>query len=246
MSGAPHLSIIIPLAPGETEQDGLLAALHGLPGGQEVILVRPEGQPVPAAGDWPPHLALRHVAVPAGRARQMNAGAAAARGAWLWFLHADSRPAPGTLAAVLAFAQRDEPALGWLALRFRADGPWLTRLNAWGANRRSAWLGLPFGDQGFLLPAASLRALGGYDETAPYGEDHLLAWAAHAARLPVLPVGAALHTSARKYARRGWLGTTWLHWRLTAAQGWGAWRRLRAARRRAPPGEKPPGRGRRV
>lgn len=235
MTEAPHLSVVIPLAPGEAEHGGLLVALHALPPGQEVILVRAAGQAPPDPGPWPPHLLLRHAEAPAGRARQMNAGALLAGGEWLWFLHADSRLLPGTLPALLRFTARGAPALGWFALRFRADGPWPTQLNAWGANCRSACLGLPFGDQGLVLPADSFRALGGYDEAAPYGEDHLLVWAAHTARLPVRPVGAALSTSARKYACRGWLGTTWLHWRLTALQAWGAWRRLRAARAAAPP-----------
>lgn len=230
MTANPLLSVVIPLAPGETEHAELLAALHALPGGHEVILVRAAGQPVQDESGWSHHLTLRQVETPAGRARQMNAGAAAAHGEWLWFLHADSRLTVETLSRLLAFTRRGAPALGWLDLRFRADGPWPTRLNAWGANRRSAWLGLPFGDQGLVLPAESFRALGGYDEAAHYGEDHLLVWAAHTACLPVLRVGAGLSTSARKYAHRGWLSTTWLHWHLTVAQAWQAWRRLRAAR----------------
>ncbi len=220
------MSVIVPLAPGETEAAGLLAQLEDVPPDWEVLLVCP--------GDLPPVRAgIRIVASPAGRARQMNAGAAAATGQWLWFLHADSRLTPGCLPALAAFMSHGVPALGWFSLAFRRDGPALTRLNASGANLRSRWLGLPFGDQGLTLPADRFAALGGFDEAAVRGEDHLLVWAAHAARLPLRRIDAALATSARKYARHGWLRTTGAHWRGTLAQAYTGWRRMRLARRGA-------------
>jgi hypothetical protein len=56
----------------------------------------------------------------AGRALQQNAGAAAARGALLWFLHCDSRPDARALDAA---AQQDPAfdALGW----FAKSSPWI-------------------------------------------------------------------------------------------------------------------------
>jgi len=219
----------VPLAPEETEEGPLLEALRALPTGSEVILVRADARVRTAPEGWCPGRAFRQIEAPRGRARQMNAGARAARGRWLWFLHADSRFTPATLPALARFIARGEAAMGWFDLAFRPDGPRLARLNAWGANRRSAWLGLPFGDQGLVVPAAEFVRLGGYDETAPYGEDHLLVWAAHRNGLPLRRVGAGLSTSARKYARHGWRATTWLHWRLTLAQAWGEWRRMRRA-----------------
>ncbi len=208
----------------------MLDALRALPPDSEVLLVRAAGEARPLPPGWPPSLPLRQFEAPRGRARQMNRGAAEARGEWLWFLHADTRFGPGVLPALEHFLARGEPALGWFDLAFRDDGPRLAWLNAWGANRRSAWLGIPFGDQGFVLPAEAFRRLGRYDEAAPYGEDHLLVWAAHGQGLPLRRLRAGLWTSARKYARLGWGATTWLHWRLTAVQGWQAWRGNRRRR----------------
>ena len=184
---------------------------------------------------WHPGPALRPLPLQGGRAWQMNQGAARATGTWLWFLHADTRFTPATIPGLHRFIADPRPRIGWFDLAFRADGPWLTRLNAWGANRRSAWFGLPFGDQGLLLPAASFAELGRFPEDAPYGEDHLLVWAAHGAGVPVRRIGATLSTSARKYARRGWAGTTILHLRLTAIQAWGAWRANRSRHQRRRP-----------
>jgi hypothetical protein len=229
---AVKLSVIVPLGPDEVEWHGLVPQLGAaLPHGSEVIIVA-AGPPVPKPhADWPEHLPLRHFDGGVGRARQLNRGAWHAEGEWLWFLHADSRLGPRTVPALLAFLARGETALGWFDLAFRPGGPALMRLNAYGANLRSAWLGMPFGDQGFVMPSRSFAALGGFREDAPYGEDHLLAWTARRAGIPLRRIGARLFTSARKYERGGWSATTARHLWLTAAQAWPEWRRLRGGAR---------------
>lgn len=214
----PTLSVVIPLGPGENAWRPLLQQLAALPSaGSETILVGagvdPPDVPVPISG-----LRVRRLRAPVGRARQMNAGAAAAQGRWLWFLHADSRLSPAVLPALHAFLTGHVDALGYFDLAFADDGPRLARLNAAGANLRARWLGLPFGDQGLVLPRRHFTDLGGYDETAPYGEDHLLVWRARRARLPLVRIPARLYTSARKYRDRGWAATTLRHLWRTAAQ----------------------------
>eukprot|EP01037_Dinobryon_pediforme_P001467 gene1467-1488_t len=195
------------MAPGETEWLGLMAQLENvLDADSEVVLVA-AGEPVAFACKC----AVRSLGGPAGRARQMNAGAASARGRFLWFLHADTRLSDAAWPALQLFLDRGARELGWFDLAFRDDGPRPVRLNAWGANVRSRRLGIPFGDQGFVMPASLFVDLGGFDETAAYGEDHLLIWAARRAAVPLVPVGARLSTSARKYARNGWGRTTVRH-----------------------------------
>ena len=229
------LSVIVPLGPDEVEWHGLVPQLGAaLPPASEIILVA-AGHPAPkASADWPEHLALRCFDGGAGRGRQLNHGAREADGEWLWFLHADSRLEPHTVCALLDFLARGEAALGWFDLAFRPGGPPLMCLNAWEANLRSTWLRMPFGDQGFVIPARSFATLGGFEENAPYGEDHVLAWAVRRSGLPLRRIGARLFTSARKYERGGWASTTARHLRLTAAQAWPEWRRLRAGGGRPP------------
>lgn len=219
LSRPPTLSVVVPLAPGETAWRRLLPQLEALPADAEILLVHP----APPPSSLPPGRALRHVTSAVGRARQLNAGARAATGDWLWCLHADSRLTDGVLPVLAAFLQRGDDALGYFDLRFDADGPPLTRLNALGANLRARLLGLPFGDQGFVLRRTTLQRLGGFDEAAAYGEDHLLVWRARRAGLPLQRLPAALITSARKYRERGWLPTTVRHlwltvWQARAAQ----------------------------
>lgn len=232
MSARPEpalcLSVIVPFGPDETEGAVLLEQLQALPRDAEIVLVRAKGRSLPL-GMKPgvQGVAIRICASPAGRARQMNLGAQAAHGRWLWFLHADSRLQVRTLTALTAFLAEDQDALGYFDLRYRDDGPRLARFNAIGANLRARWFGMPFGDQGFVLPAAWFDRLGGYDEIAPCGEDHLLVWRARAAGLLLRRIDARLASSARKYAHQGWGRATLQNLRLTALQAWSQRRRMR-------------------
>lgn len=229
------LSVIVPFALDETDGGELLEQLRALPLGGEVILVRAGDrslpQPTATGKNEPP---FREILSPPGRARQMNTGAQAARGRWLWFLHADSRLHPRTLPALDTFLAGNNDALGYFDLRYRADGPVLAQLNALGANLRARCFGMPFGDQGLVLPAAWFARLGGYDEGADYGEDHLLVWHARRAGLPLRRLAAPIESSARKYAEHGWWRTTARHLRLTACQAWPQWRALRRAQHARP------------
>jgi hypothetical protein len=208
-------SVVIPVGPRDEAWQALLPELARLPDGSEIVLVFADAlldEPLPRS-DVP----LRALAAPRGRARQLNAGAAAARNDALWFLHADSRLHAATLPALDATHARHADALGFFDLRFLPDGPALTALNAVGALLRSRLFGLPFGDQGFFLSRATFRALGGFDERVPYAEDHAFVWAAHRAGVPLVAARAPLYTSARRYAEHGWLATTGRHVRATYA-----------------------------
>ena len=214
----PRLSIIVPMAIEESLPEALLATLRGPAGQFERILAVASTAVARPSGD------VRMVKAPLGRGSQQNAGAAIANGDWLWFLHADSILPDGALARVMDFIE-GEAALGYCRLRFAADGPCLSRLNAIGANLRSRWLRLPYGDQGLCLPARWFRRLGGFREDLERGEDLDLVVRAGRAGLPIRCMGPGLTSSARRYARQGWLKTTLEHQRQ-------AWRLIREARRR--------------
>ena len=218
------LSVIVPVGPGDASWSGVLHDLAALAGPAEIILVAGPGQ---APADFAPQrfglgVPARWIESPAGRARQQNAGAAAARGAALWFLHADSRLPAGTVGTALQHAARmagdGRDGLAFFRLEYLGDGPWGARLNALGAGLRSRWLGLPFGDQGFLLSRRDFERLGRFNETVGIGEDHALVWQARAQRVPLVALPAPVRTSARRYREKGWLRTTLRHARLTVAQ----------------------------
>lgn len=207
-----RLSIVVPVGPGDHNWPPLLEALRAQAAAAQLL-------PVFADGDMQtvPSDALRTTA---GRAQQQNAGANTATRDWLWFLHADTMLTPQALPALRTWLAHEEPALGWFRLRFANDGPRVMRINAGGANWRARAMGLPFGDQGLVLPRAQFMRLGGFDASLPFGEDHALVWQARRAGLPLRAIDAALVTSARKYAQHGWARTTLRHLRLTALQAW--------------------------
>lgn len=215
------LSAIVPLAPGEPAWRGLLPQLGALRAVEEILLVAVEGVDAHLEAEVsalaPGTAKVRVLRAPRGRALQQDAGARAARGAWLWFVHADTRFAPAA-AEALSRALVGPPALYYFDLRFAGDGPQAMRVNDLGVWLRCRLFGLPFGDQALLLPADVYRQLGGFEAEVGRGEDHALVWMAHAARVPVQPIGAAVRTSARRYAGSGWLTTTLEHLRLTLLQ----------------------------
>jgi GT2 family glycosyltransferase len=212
---APSLAIVVPIGPGDNAWHGLLPQLDQVQA-REIALVLPSdghGEAMPLSSKR-----LLVVVSPAGRARQLNAGARATDSDWLWFLHADSRLDDRTVAALDALVLEDPIALGYFNLRFLPDGPRWTAINALGARLRSRWLGLPFGDQGFVMPRRVFEALGGFDESIRSGEDHALVWRARRQGVDLRALPADLYTSARKYSERGWWRTTREHLGLTWRQ----------------------------
>ena len=222
------VSIIIPVGPGDESWRELLADLG--PVGAEVILVAPEPsihQMTPGGRSYSDDFEKSSYGVaadvwwieaPPGRARQMNAGVARARGRFVWFLHADSRVSEEAIRQFAGSLQRQPRALHYFDLSFQQDGPRLMPVNAAGVWIRSHVLGMPFGDQGLCLPRDLFESLGGFDEQANYGEDHLLVWRARRAGVPVRCCGGVIRTSARKYQRHGWGRTTAWHVWLTVRQ----------------------------
>lgn len=191
MSCVPDLSrvsIIIPVAPGETAQQQLLADLAPL---KSEIIVSSEGS----------------------RAKSLNAGAEQATCDVLWFLHADSRVCPENVSKLSQAVEVDAHVLHYFDLAYEGGG--LAALNAGGANIRSRWFGLPYGDQGFCISKKLYDKIGGYPEHVAYGEDLLFVRLAKRAGISLNRIPSKLVTSARKYHQYGWLKLTGLRqWQL--------------------------------
>jgi rSAM/selenodomain-associated transferase 2 len=154
---------------------------------------------------------VRLLASSRGRARQMNAGARAARGDVLLFLHADTLLPDGALAAVEAAARDPGVVAGRFDVRF--DNPRLLfRMVAWFMNQRSRWSGISTGDQAIFVRREPFDALGGYPDM-PLMEDVELCRRLKR-RGQMAPLRMVVTTSARKWEREGAVRTILLMWAL--------------------------------
>jgi glycosyltransferase involved in cell wall biosynthesis len=169
MSDRALVSIIVPALDEEAGVTGLLDHLAALPGRWEVILA--DG----GSRDATPQLAAQHcsqpliVDAPGGRASQMNAGAAAARGDVLMFLHADTR-LPQDAHANLCSALADVAVLGGnFDLRFDGADRFSRVLGRWYALQRRA--GVYYGDSAIWLRRTAFERLGGF-RPLPIMEDY--------------------------------------------------------------------------
>jgi rSAM/selenodomain-associated transferase 2 len=166
--------------------------------------------------DGTPELAARHplaprvVQAPSGRARQMNAGAAAARGELLVFLHADTRLPRGAYDSLVAARGADG---GNFAVRFDGGDLFSRLLGAWYALQRR--LGVYYGDSAIWLRRAAFEALGGF-RPVPIMEDYELARRLERGFSTACLPGPAV-TSARRWRALGvprtvfsWVAIRWL------------------------------------
>jgi rSAM/selenodomain-associated transferase 2 len=143
------------------------------------------------------------VTAAAGRGSQLAAGARAAAGDWLLFLHADTRLEADWHVAVRRFI--DDPANRRRAGYFRFqldDNRWQARLMARIVAWRARLLGLPYGDQGLLIASVHYREIGGF-KPLNLMEDVDLVRRIGARNLAPLPASAV--TSADRYRRDGFV-----------------------------------------
>ncbi|MBR9864974.1 MAG: glycosyltransferase [Rhodobacteraceae bacterium] len=134
-----------------------------------------------------------------GRGIQMASAARTAATPWLMFLHSDTVLGEDWTTAVRAHVETRSGA-AYFKLRFDAGGPAGRLVAAW-ANLRARIFGLPYGDQGLLLPASLYTKTGGFPEI-PLMEDVALA---RKLRGQIAPLDATATTSAVKYREQGWL-----------------------------------------
>jgi len=143
----------------------------------------------------------------------MNAGARAARGRLLAFLHADTRLGPDHLAVLRQAAADPNFLAGAFELSLMPPVPAL-QLIAWWANWRSRLFALPYGDQVLTVRRDLFYALGGFAHRRPEDLDLALRLRRHT-RLRLL--GPPVASSGRRWLAEGYLATTRRHW-LTLAR----------------------------
>ena len=200
-TGSPLLSVIIPTL---NEAEHLGATLARVRQGGEAEIIVADG----GSGDKTRQMAQEAratvIETGGGRAAQLNAGAAAANGRQLLFLHADTLLPDGYQATVRQTLA--DPATVAGAFCFRTDGAGVgMRMVEWGTNIRSAVLRWPYGDQAIFLEKRVFDEAGGFADL-PIMEDFDLV--RHLRRRgQVVTVPEAVVTSVRRWRELGVLRT---------------------------------------
>ena len=163
-------------------------------------------------------LADRVIEAPRGRARQMNAGAAIAKGEILVFLHADTALPEGALDAIRRGLERSGRLWGRFDVIIAGSGALLAAV-ATLMNLRSRLTGIATGDQAIFITRAAWNAVRGFRDI-PLMEDVALSEDLRAVSPPVC-LRERVVTSGRRWERDGVLRTIVLMWRLRFAYAMG-------------------------
>lgn len=143
-----------------------------------------------------------------GRGVQLAAGAqkaleSAGEGHWLLFLHADTRLEPGWARAAKAFmaTHAGKDVAGYFRFALDDDSVPARRLERFVAWRCGAF-GLPYGDQGLLIPARFYEGLGGYQLMRLFEDVDMVR---RIGRRRLRPIAARAVTSAARFREEGYL-----------------------------------------
>lgn len=202
-------SVIIPAINEQSHIHRAIASAHRA-GASEVIVA--DGSSSDATPRIAADLGAQVITSSPGRAIQQNAGAQAATGDWLLFLHADSEllidPALPPLGIVFSELKQKH---GGLSQRIDAAGfayRMLERGNAW----RACWRGLLYGDQAMFCRRDFFDSLGQFPEQ-PLMEDVELSTLARRTCWPTL-LPHRVSVSARRWERDGIVRRTLKNWSL--------------------------------
>lgn len=176
MSGAPHagaagagepsISIIIPTLDEHRVIGRLLDQLEPLRGRCEVVFV--DGGSADGTREAILDAGFRLIDTPPGRGTQLNAGAAAASGNVLFFLHADSVLPPDPLGEIRRVMRQHR--VGCFGVRFVPSSP-LMACCRFLSNFRCYVRRIMFGDQGIFIERDLFYEMGGFPDL-PLMEDY--------------------------------------------------------------------------
>lgn len=224
------LSVVMPVLDEAPTIAARLEALHDLrASGAQVVVV--DGGSADSTVAIARAFADIVITAPRGRASQMNAGAAAATGAVLLFLHADARlPARagelieevlGTEPPRSRDGRHRGPAYHWGRFDVRIDSrrPVLRMVSA-AMNWRSHLTGIATGDQAIFVRRTLFDSVGGFPDIALM-EDIALSRALRRSGRPAR-IRECVFPSPRGWEQRGAWRTIVLMWRLRLAYRFGA------------------------
>jgi uncharacterized protein len=201
--GARLISVVVPTLNERECLPRVLAPVLAAGPGVEVIVA--DGGSRDGTLELVHSLGLRVLNCKRGRAVQMNAGASAAAGEYLLFLHADTLLPTGFDHLVRSTLEHPDISVGAFRLDLDSDHAGLRAIE------RTTWfrcrvMGLPFGDQALFVRNGDFRRIGGFPEIELMEDYELVRRLAGCGRVEVLD--QPVLSSARRWLARGFWRTT--------------------------------------
>jgi rSAM/selenodomain-associated transferase 2 len=140
-----------------------------------------------------------------GRANQMNAGAMAASGEILLFLHADTRLPTNFEQMICTTLAQPGIVAGAFALQINAPD-WGLRLVEFGVKWRSHLWQMPYGDQGIFLTKDVFQQVGNFPQMPIMEDFELMRKLKTLGKIYLLPTPVI--TSPRRWLKKGIIQTT--------------------------------------
>lgn len=213
---AVTVSVIIPAL---DEADGIATTIATAAAGKPREIVVVDGGSRDRTRAIAQALGCRVLEAPSGRASQMNAGAAAATGDVLLFLHADTVLPPDWVGSITGALSDPRTVGGRFDVRLDGSEP-IFRVIETLMNARSRVTRIATGDQAIFVRRSVFQALGGY-APIPLMED--IEFSARLKRCGrVACLRARVRTSVRRWRRHGPWRTIARMWWLRARYALGA------------------------
>lgn len=207
------ISVVIPALNEEAAISPTLEALQDLPGVAEIIVA--DGGSLDRTTEIARSAGARVVKCERGRGPQLHAGALAAEGEVLWFVHADTRVGPRASERVLETLANPGVVGGTFTLSFDGDA-WSSRvMNA--VQPLAGPLRLFYGDSTIFLRRGTYFALGGFQPYPLFEDVDLIAKIRKSGRFARLPEKVV--TSARRFQEKSLL-RTFTRWSVLQSLYW--------------------------
>ncbi len=209
----PMISIIVPVC---KELDGIASFVRHLKKvfsghGHEIIVVdgSPEKETVSALN----MLEIQAVSSGKGRGKQMNAGAAMARGNILLFLHSDTLLPDNAPGLILKELGSQKEIIGGAFSLGIDSRQWSMKLIQLGANIRTCLTRVPYGDQAIFIQKDYFLDSGGFKEI-PIMEDLELMTRIRKKNGRIVIIKEKVLTSSRRWNKEGAAKCTLRNWFL--------------------------------
>jgi rSAM/selenodomain-associated transferase 2 len=213
----PRISIIIIC---RNERQDLATLLPQLAAVASVEIIVSDGESVDGTEDLADHYHCRYIRTQPGRGRQLNAGARAASGDILLFLHADCRLENGWERELRSELLDPSVVGGAFSLRMCGGRLWWDRILSWTGTRNARRCQIFLGDHSIFVRRDVFETVGGFPEMDIMEDYYFSKILRDAGRLVQLK--SASLSSSRRFVENGYLKTI-LQMRLLrlfGALGW--------------------------